>query len=184
MVRLFIGQEGQVMDPGLESPTREGGLIRHARELAIPKLSIRAAAAKAGISPENWGHVERGYQSAGRGQEPRRVVPPAATLARMAYAVGVSPLMLNGIGRADAAGMLHDILDREHPGTSHDSAWTPAAMFVEPGDRVQRALWDLQQLGVSENVVRTLIAVYRSLSTQEAQARHDEMVERDLRRRA
>lgn len=70
------------------------------------------AAAKAGMSTDNWGHIERGYQSMGRDQEPRVVIPPADTLAHMAKAVNISPEELTAIGRADAADALRDLQQR------------------------------------------------------------------------
>src|SRR6478752_4558052 len=89
--------------------TAEGTLLRRARERIRPKASIATAAKQAGVSPENWGHVERGYQSMGKEQPPRTVIPPAPTLAHMAHAVGVTPDELEQIGRTDAADILRDL---------------------------------------------------------------------------
>jgi len=62
------------------------------------------------MSAENWGHVERGYQSLGRGKPVRVVIPPADTLAHMALVVGLRPGDLAEIGRDDAAESLRDLL--------------------------------------------------------------------------
>lgn len=62
------------------------------------------------MSADNWGHIERGYQSTGAGRPPRIVTPPAATLAHMARAVSISPEELEEIGRSDAAKALRDLL--------------------------------------------------------------------------
>jgi transcriptional regulator with XRE-family HTH domain len=97
----------------LPAPSPEGELIRRAREAYIPRLSLRSAAAKVGISVEYWGQVERGYQQAGRGRPVRRVVPGAQTLAQMAYAVEVAPNELEEVGRHDAAEVLEEIIRRQ-----------------------------------------------------------------------
>lgn len=92
--------------------TREGALIRRVRESAIPKLSIRQAAARIGMSAENWGYIERGYRPAGRGQPAQPFATTAGTLARMASAIGIPPGRLAGEGgRPDAAVILDEILN-------------------------------------------------------------------------
>lgn len=84
--------------------TPEGVFIRRLREAHNPPLSIPKAAALAGMSAENWGHIERGYQAS------RPVVPPAPTLARMADALGTTPERLETeVGRADAAELLREM---------------------------------------------------------------------------
>ena len=89
-----------------EAP-READLIRQRREALVPAMSRRQAAAKAGLSPSQWGDVERGRKKAGSGI----VVPVQATadtLARMAHAVSVSADDLASAGREDAARHLRD----------------------------------------------------------------------------
>jgi len=90
----------------------EAALIRQRREAAIPEMSRRQAAAKAGISPSQWSDVERGHKRAGPGV----VVPVQATadtLARMARVVGASADNLAAAGREDAARQLRTV-DLEH----------------------------------------------------------------------
>lgn len=85
----------------------EAELIRQRREATVPAMSRRQAAAKAGVSPSQWGDVERGRKRAGSGV----VVPvqaTAETLARMARAVGASADDLAAAGREDAARQLRD----------------------------------------------------------------------------
>src|SRR5258708_6397918 len=95
-------------------PTPEGQLIRQVRDLSIPRLSIRAAAKRIGLSAEQWGYVERGYRPAGAGQPPRRFSPPAATLAKMAHALRITPERLESEGqRPDAAAILREIPHHE-----------------------------------------------------------------------
>jgi transcriptional regulator with XRE-family HTH domain len=84
------------------SPPAEAELIRQRREAAVPEMSRRQAAAKAGISASQWSDVERGHKKAGSGV----VVPVKATpetLARMAKIAGISADDLAAAGRADAA---------------------------------------------------------------------------------
>jgi transcriptional regulator with XRE-family HTH domain len=83
----------------------EAALIRERREAAVPVMSRRQAAAKAGISPSQWSDVERGHKGAGPGV----LVPvhaTADTLARMARVAGASAGDLAAAGRADAARQL------------------------------------------------------------------------------
>jgi hypothetical protein len=108
--------------------TPEGDLIRRARDRAIPKLSIRTAAARIGISPEHWGNIERGYKSFGANEEPRRLDTSPALIAKMARAVGVSPELLETEGgRPDAAAELREIT-RQHPAA--DAAGAADALAV------------------------------------------------------
>lgn len=88
--------------------TPEGRLLRRAREKAVPKISMLAAAKKAGISQEAWGYAERGYTPARGGNPPREFHPPAGTLARMFDALGtVTPEQVSGEGgRPDAAALM------------------------------------------------------------------------------
>ena len=99
-------------------PTPEGQLIRRVRDLAIPKLSIRAAAARIGMSAEQWGYIERGYFPSRGGNAPQPFSPPAATLAKMAHALRINPERLESEGqRPDAAEILREIVREEAPVT-------------------------------------------------------------------
>lgn len=125
--------------------TPEGRLIRRVREQAIPKLTIRAAAARIGMSPEQWGYAERGYVPR-RGDTPERDFhPPAATLASMASGLGISPERLESEGeRPDAAEILREILRGEPtptavpaavPGLQADEAVIARVANADPEDR-------------------------------------------------
>jgi hypothetical protein len=92
------------------SPTPEGQLIRKVRDLSIPKLTIRAAATRSGLSAEQWGYIERGYYPAKDGNPPRPFSPPAVTLAKMAYVLDIAPERLESEAqRPDAAEVLREI---------------------------------------------------------------------------
>jgi transcriptional regulator with XRE-family HTH domain len=89
-------------------PPPEASLIRRWREAAVPPLSRRQAAARAGISPSQWSDVERGSKRAG----PGIVIPvqaTAQTLAKMAKAVGAGADELAAAGRDDAARQLRSV---------------------------------------------------------------------------
>ncbi len=88
----------------------EADLVRQRREAAVPPMSRRQAAAKAGISPSQWSDVERGTKKAGSGIAVP-VQATAETLARMAQAVGATPEELTAAGRDDAARHLRDATD-------------------------------------------------------------------------
>jgi len=107
-------------------PTPEGQLIRQVRDLSIPRLSIRTAAKRIDLSAEQWGYVERGYRPTGAGQPPRPFSPPAATLAKMAHALRITPERLESEGqRPDAAEILREILQREKESTDSAPSWLP-----------------------------------------------------------
>lgn len=68
-------------------------------------LSVKKLSANAGISDTRWRHIVRGWQP-GPGGVVNPVNAPPHTLARMAFAVGVSPAELAKTGRTDAADLL------------------------------------------------------------------------------
>lgn len=92
------------MPPEPPRAGHDGELIRRARERMVPRLSIAAAAALTGDSVGNWGHIERGYQSMADGTLRSTTHPPAATLARMASVVGVTPAELTELGQRHGSG--------------------------------------------------------------------------------
>lgn len=88
----------------MEIPTQppESKLIDDLRQAVRPKLSVRSAAAAAGISEGRWRQIIKGYNQISKDT----VVPsiaPADTLARMARVVGATPEQLKAAGRDDAA---------------------------------------------------------------------------------
>lgn len=85
------------------APPPEGKLIADA--LARKGLSIREASRRANISYGRWRQITSGYQNVSPGVY-APVHAPAATLARMARVVGVTPGQLEQAGRADVAEVL------------------------------------------------------------------------------
>lgn len=79
-----------------------GRLLEDARKAIRPKMGVRRAAERAGISEGRWRQITKGYQATGGGHIP--VPGPAETLARMAEAVGVLPEQMAAAGRPDVAG--------------------------------------------------------------------------------
>lgn len=85
-----------------EAPPPEGELITTALKRIRPKLSVREAARRAGISEGWWRQVVRGYQPLkGGGRAP--MTGSAETVAAMAQVVGVTPEQLEAASRTDAA---------------------------------------------------------------------------------
>lgn len=84
----------------------EGALIGKAID-ASPSLSRRGVAEAIGMSEARVRQIINGYASAGRGQTVQ-VIAPAATLARLAAAVGVSAEALTAAGRPDAANEMQE----------------------------------------------------------------------------
>jgi hypothetical protein len=139
-------------------PTPEGQMIRRVRSLSIPKLTIPAAAARIGLSAEQWGYVERGYYPARDGNPPRPFSPPAATLAKMAHALRITPERLETEGqRPDAAEILAEILRQQHEAepSAADRDWRP-----EPGPD---AYFSAEESATAEPHVAELRARYESL---------------------
>lgn len=87
-------------------PPREAALIEAARKRE--RLTIRKAAAQAGMGEARWRQITSGYVSMGGGTY-KPVAAPADTLARMAQTVRVTPDQLRAVGRADAAQALEEI---------------------------------------------------------------------------
>lgn len=92
---------------GKPQATAWGRMIRIAREAAIPRLSVPAAARKAKISKETWGNVERGYQLDRNGYRPVAGTP--STVAHMAHVVGLTADRLTEAGNPEAAEILAEI---------------------------------------------------------------------------
>lgn len=94
----------------METPSQppEARVIDAAQKAAVPKLSIRKAAERAGISEGRWRQIVKGYQGTGTGRLP--VVAPDETIARMALAVGVTDSQLGEAGRPQAAEVLRQLL--------------------------------------------------------------------------
>lgn len=91
----------------------EGKLIADAT--AMRGLSIREASSRAGISYGRWRQITSGVQNVSPGSY-AAVRAPAATIARMAQAVGITPERLETEGqRPDAAEILREMLRSEPP---------------------------------------------------------------------
>lgn len=99
----------------------------------------------AGISSTRWRHIVNGYQPHGAGQN-LAVIAPAATLARMARAVGVTPEQLAEVGRADAADELRTMAEFEAPAHGVDTPPLPPeldeliAIYVSADDDEREVL--------------------------------------------
>ena len=131
------------------SPPAEGKLIADA--LALSGMSIRQAAKRAGISYGRWRQITSGYQNVSPGSY-ATVRGPAATVARMARVVGLTPEDLHSAGREDAADALRkDIRQGEPDG--------PAGHVVE---------------GLTEDeaqIVRDFVEMIRRSAAQQAERR-------------
>jgi hypothetical protein len=80
--------------------------------LATEGISAREAARRAGLSEGRWRQITGGYQVVSPGVY-AEVRGPAATLAKMAAVVGVTPAQLRAAGRDDAAKALASQRDRK-----------------------------------------------------------------------
>lgn len=138
--------------PAVSMPrTPEGRLIRRFRRQA--RLSIPAAAARAGISAEHWGNIERGYRTVSAAER-EDVAGLADVIALMARAVGVPAALLESEGeRPDAAAEL-----RRAPAADGDAGAdrAAAARVVFPGDPVAQAI--VSQKGKAPETIRRELA--------------------------
>jgi|SRR5579859_1321662 len=86
----------------------EMAVIRRRREDRVPRLSMREAARRAGISSPWWRVLETGIRRV-KGQSFPETAN-AETLARMALVVGATTAELEQAGRPDAAGKLAKLI--------------------------------------------------------------------------
>lgn len=93
----------------------EGKLIQEA--LKADGRSIRQVAPLAGMSDARWRQLVKGSLAVGSDHVTEQIAP-AATLARMAYVVGVTPGQLTKAGRKDAAALLTRLQEDAHSGAS------------------------------------------------------------------
>jgi len=91
------------MTTELPAQRPEGKVIQDA--LAADGRSVRKVAALAGMSDARWRQIVKGSMQIVQGVF-NEVIAPPATLARMAFAVGVRPEQLAQAGRTDAADLL------------------------------------------------------------------------------
>lgn len=102
------------MTSSLPPQRPEGKLLQSA--LTADGRSIRQIASSAGISEARWRQIIKGSMTmSGHMTE---VISPPATLARMAYALNVTPKQLRAAGRDDAALLLEHLLKDAQRGTS------------------------------------------------------------------
>lgn len=110
-------------------PPAEAVLIEQLRSALIPRLSMRSAAKKAGLSEGRWRQIENGFSQLGGGNQ-MPVKAPAETLARMAWVVGAAPSQLNEVGREDAGQALLALIHKpptQRPEATQDESGDSAA---------------------------------------------------------
>jgi len=98
--------------PDTKQQRPEGALIAAAID-AAPGVSRRTVADVVGMSEARARQIINGYASAGRGQTVE-VVAPAATLAKIALAVGLDEAELERAGRRDAADAMREQREARH----------------------------------------------------------------------
>jgi hypothetical protein len=113
-------------------PPPEAQIIAEFRERP-PRMSIRAAAAEAGISESRWRQIENGVRMF-RGT-PYPESGPAQTVAKMAAVVGVTPDQLTHAARPDAAGELEAILAESTELTARQKRYLGRKVRRDIGDR-------------------------------------------------
>lgn len=142
----------------------EGKLLQDA--LRADGRSIRQVAKLAGISDARWRQLVKGSLSVGGEHTTEQVAPPA-TLARMAYVVGVTPDQLTQVGREDAAALLVKLQQSADSGTSV----LPLTSTVDgsPADEID-LIYDSASM-TDEQKIRAIQQVLRLRANVEAKAR-------------
>ena len=126
-------------------PPPEAELIAAALKRA--RISGREAARRAGISDVHWRQIVSGYQTVSGTRVP--VTGPAATIARMASVVGVTPEELAEAGRNDAADALRALPDTSASQTSDLAAQVEAlrARLAELEERFNQIMGERGEHG-------------------------------------
>lgn len=114
-------------------PSQTAQAIERAR--MARKMSVRRAAAVAGMSEGRWRQIAKGYQSAAKGVRVPVNAPPE-TLARMANAVGLTFDALSGVADDDTVAALLDLQAPPQPPGEREAllAWAES-----PSGRAERA---------------------------------------------
>jgi transcriptional regulator with XRE-family HTH domain len=168
------------LQPG---PPAEAELIRQRREAAVPDMSRRQAAVKAGISASQWSDVERGHKKAGSGVTvPVKATPE--TLAKMAQVAGVSADDLAAAGRADAAAELRALgqqRDLRHrlatvPGLGAIGDLLPSAAGEELLPSIAAGLDEIEHSDLPLNAKRELADFFVANLIHDATRRRSELL--------
>jgi hypothetical protein len=130
--------------PNRPEPPPWGALITAA--LGRARLSVRAAASRAGISEGRWRQIAGGYQVVSSGVY-APVRGPAGTLAKMAAVAGVAPAELSAAGRPDAAEALAATLAAPKPSADEDVLQRVRAMNQDQARELLATI--ARQLGIS-----------------------------------
>lgn len=149
----------------------EGVLIKAALAAFPTRLSQREAAHRAGISEARWRQIVSGYQAVSGRKVPVR--GPDGTLARMAYAVGVSPEQLDAAGRDGAAAVLRDTAAAAQQQAAGDgpSGGSDARSRVEERWHMLEAVLDQARIGLSPAEYGTLVGRINVYFAQDPQWR-------------
>lgn len=137
----------------------EGQLIEEAAK--TDGRPVRKLAPLAGLSEGRWRQIVKGWMSSGGHLV--EVIAPAATLARMAHVLEVSPEQLAAAGRADAAELLEN-------GAIPDNAVVDHVFPQQPHIRIA---WEG---GTHGQISEEIELIYRSAMTPEQKLRAIRMV--------
>lgn len=139
-------------EAGPPTPPPEAELVRLAREAQRISPETAAARAETQLSGSRWRQIEAGW----RKDTKTVVIAKAATLAHMAYAVGVSPERLEAAGRNDAAEVLREVLRQE------------AAQQPDLTDPHERAIAEMT--GIDEDTRRDMLRALRAGKARQRRA--------------
>jgi transcriptional regulator with XRE-family HTH domain len=143
------------------APPPEAVLIRLVRQAA--KVTVAAAAKRAGISTARWTQIEQGYET--RDGERKPAWAPPDTLAYMAAAIDLPPDRLEAEGhRPDAAAVLREM---RRPGVQSAPALVSTPGDAEPrySDPALQAIWETPNL--SPEIRRAMVGLAIAMREQE-----------------
>ncbi|MFI6248967.1 hypothetical protein [Streptomyces sp. NPDC051016] len=139
-------------------PPAEATLIRVAREAMGLSAETAAARAEIKLSGSRWRQIEKGY----RGDMGTEVVAPHATLAHMAWAVGVDSDRLAETGRTQAAEILREMERSRTPAAATPATETaPLTELAEWQQKVILTALDERPRSAAEKAL-----LLRTLATQ------------------
>lgn len=143
----------------------EGKLIADA--LTRSGMSIRKASLAAGISYGRWRQITSGFQNVSPGSW-AKVTGPAATVARMARVVGVTPEEMAATGREDVADILRAEPARQADAGPDDiPADVPKVVAANWDDPTVRQTWQSDSFDEQDRVRMILMYLAVAKGTRE-----------------
>lgn len=160
----------------------EGKLIQDA--LKASGRSIRQVAPLADISEARWRQLVQGWMPTGP-KETKAQKAPAATLARMAQAAGVTAQQLTDAGRQDAAEILERMPTGPQPATVRGKVHMPAVRVVATASSASTVNDEIEMIYQSKTMtaqqkldaIRMVLQLRAQVEAEAIEAARDDVTE-------